>query len=85
MRSRNGIASAGNPFEQFHGVGFERSSLAELPPPGMSSVITNNVADIHLIGRTRVSVKSLAPVWNLLNRNRVVFRLDIVWSLISLT
>jgi hypothetical protein len=30
----------GDPFEQFHGVGFEQSSLAELSPLGVSSVIT---------------------------------------------
>jgi hypothetical protein len=43
---KNGMASKGDPFEQFHGVGFEQSSLAEVPPLGMSSVITNNVAHI---------------------------------------
>jgi len=37
---KNGMASKGDPFEQFHGVGFEQSSLAELSPLGVSSVIT---------------------------------------------
>ena len=34
------MAGDGDPFEQFHGVGFEQSSLAELSPLGVSSVIT---------------------------------------------
>jgi len=29
---KNGISSAGDPFQQFHGFGFEQSSLAKLPP-----------------------------------------------------
>ena len=29
---KNGIASVGDPFKQFHGVGFEQSSLAKLSP-----------------------------------------------------
>jgi hypothetical protein len=36
---KNSITSNGDPFEQFNGVGFEQSSLAELSPLGMSSVI----------------------------------------------
>ena len=27
---KNGIASVGDPFKQFHGIGFEQSSLAKL-------------------------------------------------------
>jgi hypothetical protein len=46
---KNRIASAGDSFEQFRGVEFEQSSLAELSPLGMSSVVTNNVAHIALI------------------------------------
>jgi hypothetical protein len=29
---KNSIASVGDPFEQFHGVGLEQSSLAKLSP-----------------------------------------------------
>jgi hypothetical protein len=47
------MASKGDPFEQFHGVGFDQSILAELLPLGVSSVITNNVAHVDFIRRTR--------------------------------
>jgi hypothetical protein len=50
---KNGIARVRDPFKQFHGVGFEQSSLAELAPLGVSSVVTNNVAHVPLIERTR--------------------------------
>src|SRR6185295_8360090 len=43
---KNRIASAGDSFEQFRRVEFEQSSLAELSPLRMSSVVTNNVAHI---------------------------------------
>ena len=36
---KNGMASKRDPFEQFHCVGFEQSSLAEFSPLGVSSVI----------------------------------------------
>jgi len=55
---KNGMASKGDPFEQFHGVDFEQSSLAELSPLRMSSVVTDNVARVLLIERTRINVKS---------------------------
>ena len=29
---KNGIASVGDPFKQFHGIGFEQRSLAKLSP-----------------------------------------------------
>ena len=43
---KNRIASAGDSFEQFRGIEFEQSSLAEFSPLGMSSVVTNNVAQV---------------------------------------
>ena len=48
---KNGIASAGDPFEQFHGVEFEQSSLAKLSPLRMSGVI--DIAHVLLIERMR--------------------------------
>src|SRR6266704_817032 len=54
---KNGIASKGDPFKQFNGVGFEQSSLAKLSPLRMSGVI--DIAHILLlIERRRVRVKS---------------------------
>jgi hypothetical protein len=46
MRSRTTFASVGDPFKQFHGVGFEQGSLAELSPL-VSGVIL--IAHISLI------------------------------------
>src|SRR5882724_12207912 len=39
--------------QQFHWVEFEQSSLTELSPLGVSSVVTDNVAHVLLIERTR--------------------------------
>jgi hypothetical protein len=45
---KNGIASVGDPFKQFHGVGFEQSSLAKLPPV-WEKVCLFNIAHLSVL------------------------------------
>src|SRR5882724_5641077 len=46
---KNLILSAGDPFKQSHGVGFEQSSLAELSPLGISYCSRCSCASAMLI------------------------------------
>jgi hypothetical protein len=56
---KSGIASAGDPFKQFHGVGFEQSSLAKLSPV-WEKVCLFNTAHLSLfIERTQRASSSL--------------------------
>ena len=49
---KNGIASVGDPFKQFHGVGFEQSSLAKLPPVWVK-VCLFNIAHLSVLYNER--------------------------------
>ena len=68
---KNGIASVGDPFKQFHGVGFEQSSLAKLPPVWDESAVCSILLICSFfIERTRRTVNSfvckrLHGIWHL--------------------
>ena len=67
---KNGIASAVDPFKQFHGVAFEQSSLAKLSPVWVRLF---NIAHLSVLYNERsVSVNSF-----------VCKRLHGIWAFIS--